>query len=764
MAKHSVQQYGFDLIFIRRIKHFLKRLFGTGAEVPLSLILVLLFSALYEFIGYHVGLITSKYYEIILNRDKQAFGIEVIKSLLLIFAIAAAKSAQSYSASSAYICVRSTTCHLLHALYFAGTAFYDINVLPQSKPLPGNEDESPEEPTERARLKPANDEDSPDDAEERDVGRTKYRSTDPSKTSPSIKIKIKIQDSTRTGNVIDNPDQRITADVEQLSRNVVDILPSVIVLICKAGYYSYASWMIVGWVGPVGSFVFFLVCTLVNKFIMSPIVGLIYDQERREGDFRFQHMHIRSEAESIALISAGRTECIVTNSRLHRLIHTQQRVIRWRFFLDLATNFADYTGSIVSYAVLALPLFAGVFSDLTPSKLGALISANAFITMTLISCFTNMLDLSSKTTTLASTTHRVEQLFEDLESRSESRSRRNSTSKPSRSDSPDSPNPDLPLTEELRKRKNYFIFKDVTIGRPVGRDDQKLHPASSLPLVNQLDLCIYREMKLLISGTSGAGKTALVRALKGLWQPSSGVIFRYLPVDCPSVVLFLPQKPVLLLRASLRQQITYPTMRLVSGDFDELLATSSPETTSSNISVSETDQFTYQGLHERTRPKGTLAVDRQLEDILAFLNLGAILDRVSGDLDLIPDFNWTDSLSPGELQLINFARLFHHMPLVAILDEATSALSTDMEAKIYGRLAELRMTIISIGHRSSLRKYHDFELHLVSDQSLDGSARNLNLVGSPLGTHSRTMESLVMSSTMSLPTINWVLRNLSHDK
>lgn len=72
--------------------------------------------------------------------------------------------------------------------------------------------------------------------------------------------------------------------------------------------------------------------------------------------------------------------------------------------------------------------------------------------------------------------------------------------------------------------------------------------------------------------------------------------------------------------------------------------------------------------------------------------------------------NWPSILSPGEQQLICFARLFFHKPTFAILDESTSSLSEDVEYKLYQTCQESGITLISIGHRSTLRKYHNMLL------------------------------------------------------
>ena len=44
----------------------------------------------------------------------------------------------------------------------------------------------------------------------------------------------------------------------------------------------------------------FLFSSGINKFLMSPVVNLMVKKERYEGDFRFQHVFIRVNSESLA--------------------------------------------------------------------------------------------------------------------------------------------------------------------------------------------------------------------------------------------------------------------------------------------------------------------------------------------------------------------------------------------------------------------------------------------------------------------------------
>ena len=72
-----------------------------------------------------------------------------------------------------------------------------------------------------------------------------------------------------------------------------------------------------------------------------------------------------------------------------------------------------------------------------------------------------------------------------------------------------------------------------------------------------------------------------------------------------------------------------------------------------------------------------------------------------------PCWNWHEALSPGEVQRLGFLRLYFHRPQLAFLDEMTSALSMDLEEKVMSLCKDMNITIVSIGHRDSLKRYHD---------------------------------------------------------
>jgi ABC-type uncharacterized transport system fused permease/ATPase subunit len=135
-------------------------------------------------------------------------------------------------------------------------------------------------------------------------------------------------------------------------------------------------------------------------------------------------------------------------------------------------------------------------------------------------------------------------------------------------------------------------------------------------------------------------------------------------------ILFLPQRPYVF-QGSLRGQLLYPQ-------------------TEPNIS------------------------DERLDHILQQVNLNKLAVKRS-DLDRIED--WSRILSTGEQQRLAFARLFLYQPRYAILDEATSALDSENEEFLYQQLTDLKITYISVSHRLTILKYHQYLLKLEPNQN-----------------------------------------------
>ena len=139
-------------------------------------------------------------------------------------------------------------------------------------------------------------------------------------------------------------------------------------------------------------------------------------------------------------------------------------------------------------------------------------------------------------------------------------------------------------------------------------------------------------------------------------------------------IFYIPQKPYLP-SGSLRDQIIYPH------SYDEFIALGRK--------------------------------DEELLDFMKFLEIDILFTRSENGFDEKQD--WTETLAMGEKQMIAMARLYYHCPKFAILDECSSSVSIEMEAKMYEKAKEMGITLITVTHRKTVWKYHDYILRFNGD-------------------------------------------------
>lgn len=180
-----------------------------------------------------------------------------------------------------------------------------------------------------------------------------------------------------------------------------------------------------------------------------------------------------------------------------------------------------------------------------------------------------------------------------------------------------------------------------------------LQLGTSRQLLNNTSLKIAAGERVMVGGRSGSGKSTLLRALGGLWQDGKGRI--QLPDER---YLFLPQRPYLPI-GTLREAMSYPQA----------------------VEAYPAERFA---------------------EVLENCRLGHLIPRLD------ESNHWQRMLSPGEQQRVAFARALLFQPRWLYMDEATSAMDEEDEALLYQALIDELpdVTLVSIGHRSSLKRFH----------------------------------------------------------
>lgn len=214
---------------------------------------------------------------------------------------------------------------------------------------------------------------------------------------------------------------------------------------------------------------------------------------------------------------------------------------------------------------------------------------------------------------------------------------------------------------EVSQQAEQFHVERFATSEAVSVEQMQVNLPDDTALLQDINFTLQPGRNVLIKGVSGSGKSTLLRALAGIWPFVTGKI------NLPKTeeLMFIPQKPYIPL-GSLREALLYPGKKPLS--------------------------------------------DEELLYLLDLYQIGYLRDK----LDLVAD--WSHVLSVGEQQRLAFVRAHIQEPKWLFLDEATSALDEDTEAAMYALLAErlTQTTLVSIGHRSTLNKYH--ELMLVIDK------------------------------------------------
>ncbi|VDK75486.1 unnamed protein product [Litomosoides sigmodontis] len=283
------------------------------------------------------------------------------------------------------------------------------------------------------------------------------------------------------------------------SQLAINIMPSVLIGPFVIAFYTYETYVSSGGLGIAIIYGYYIVGAIVNKFLMSPMVKWSARVEKAEGDFRYKHVSIRNNAESIALYEAEPFEQYECNRIFILLWWRQFKFLCWKLPNLLWQQLYDHYGGILSYAVQFIPiLIIGLYDDLPMQDLGRIISNNAFVYMYLINSFTQIADVALSTGEMAGVLQRVAELVQVCNYMGNTTIGHSGFVINSK------------FEEDDRDEQMMYSLHNVSYSVPNYHSTQRL--------LNDFSLTIRRNSKVWIKGPSGSGKTSLVRVLSQLWQ------------------------------------------------------------------------------------------------------------------------------------------------------------------------------------------------------------------------------------------------------
>ena len=325
----------------------------------------------------------------------------------------------------------------------------------------------------------------------------------------------------RDDSEIDNPDQRISEDINTFTGRSINFL-----LIFAGSAMQLVAFSTVLWkishllVGVLAAYA--LTGTVLALFVFgTPLIQLNFWQLRHEANFRFSLMRVRENAESIAFYRGETQERVHIDSKLDKVIQNFAGLIKKQRALNLFQRTFSQLTLILPAVILAERVLSG---ELEVGR--AVQAAGAF-------------------TAVYGAVGVIVDNFESLSRFVAGIGRLQALSDLVLPDAKQQPAPAGDTQPQIQMRPGEHLALEGVTVHP---------PASCRVLIQDLNLTLAPGDALLITGESGCGKSSLLRAIAGLWRTGSGTI-QHPPLEH---FFFLPQQPYLQ-PGTLRSQLIYPS-------------------------------------------------------------------------------------------------------------------------------------------------------------------------------------------------------------
>jgi putative ATP-binding cassette transporter len=332
------------------------------------------------------------------------------------------------------------------------------------------------------------------------------------------------------GDAADNPDQRIAEDtqlfVDRTLTLGIGLLSAVVTLIS----FVFILWSLSN-AAPLhlfgrdiefpgylvwGALIYAVFGTVLTHLIGWPLVGLNFQQQRFEADFRFNLVRARENAEQIALLNGESVERSRLLSRFQRVVENWLGIMQRTKKLTAFT--ASYSqASIIFPYILVAPAY---FADKV--QLGGM--------MQTASAFSSVQDALSFFITAYRTLAEWQAVVARLDGFETSIA--SATALKAKAD----------IVQVAPGDNGAIDLKKLLVTLPNGT-----------PLVSADGFRFRGNERTLVTGPSGSGKSTLFRAVAGIWPFATGTIC----IPAQATLMMLPQRPYFPV-GSLHAAVAYP--------------------------------------------------------------------------------------------------------------------------------------------------------------------------------------------------------------
>ncbi len=333
------------------------------------------------------------------------------------------------------------------------------------------------------------------------------------------------------GKQTDNPDQRIQEDIARFVDTTLTLslgfLSSAVTLVSfismlwtLSGTLTVRGIDIPGYMVWVALVYAIAGTWLVNK-VGRPLIGLNFQQQQFEANFRFSLVRLRENAEGVALYGGEAQEGRGFSSRFGDVIRNWWGIMRLQRRLNWLTNGYAQVATVFPFIVVAPRFFSGAL------PLGGMMQTSSAFGQVqgALSWFISAFSGSFGSNSIAEWTAVVNRLtsFEKT------------------------------LAAIAHAGQGELVRAEGGSGGGIVIDGLALGLPGGETLLRELSITLPAGSRTLVTGPTGSGKSTLFRTLGGLWPYAKGTI----TFPKGERLLFLPQKPYIPI-ATLRAAVAYP--------------------------------------------------------------------------------------------------------------------------------------------------------------------------------------------------------------